>query len=1051
MRQVFLASWFGVVMLTLLLLFCTAPQLQAATTGKIAGQILDAQSGEALPGVNVTVVGTTLGAATDLEGNYFIINIPPGTYSVRATMMGYTTVTQTEVRVKIGQTTPVDFKITQTTIAGEEVTIVAQRPVVELDLTSSKQTMSANQIANSWIGTVEQALNVQSGVNVHGGVRGGFGLDAPYSIDGQIIRDSNSNKSFTTLSKTAIQELEILTGGFNAEFGQASSAVINIVTKSAGQKYNGSVQYRYRPPAGGVFGDNGTYHWGGNLYGKDRWEWRKFDWKGKVAPGNVDFWDPAKGGKDGGAAYKNLTPAERLNLWQEIITEDPVLTEYSERAQWETDFTFSGPVPLIKKLGFMVTGRWKEGVLEYPSAYKYNPEWNLTGKLNYDITQNTRAIVSFTYFGTRNSGKYIYPFTGGSEVGGFGSGNPGAYYTTAYDAGKYWPFGTYGFGGGTSLGRVKPPEEVASYGGYFKLTHVFSPSTYLDVMYNHQQFERLANFNRVAKAWYSKGIVYPISGSALNNGFFVSWGEPGDRLWSINQQREHEVKIDFTSQINRTNQLKLGAMFSAQYVLNEIGQASSNTGATGISRFGLANDLKNPLPYGRPWEAAVYAQDKIEIVGMVVNAGLRLDMYNANKTVPPSIWDPLGLSTATEGHPADLKSGFYSYDPASGKKTPTQVALSPRIGISHPITSNTVLHFMYGHFNQRPGWTKIMGNGSVSWNDPTYANSTRPDLYFDVTKIPMMYASNSNQWNNPWLEFERTVQYEIGFDQNILDKVRVDVTLYYKDAKNQTTLGVVTGGNADASGFGTTGNPGVSLVGLPDQTAIVDGYSVPTNGGSYESRGVEISSETTFLRNMNFRLIYNMSYSVSDRYGPSTWYITLADGTKRGQDTWLGGNNSDGGVSGNTNERWNPNHTLKFDAVLRSPADFGPTLGSFYPLGDWTLNWFTQYASGRLYTYHAPGDFSTETNNKRWEPKMFTNLRVQKAIGVLGIRTLLSLDVINLFNQKQLRLFGGTEMDNYQLKGIKPFHSTTGEPLEWDWYELDLLPRQVFFGVGLEF
>ena len=1055
MRQVFLASWFGVVMLTLLLLFCTAPQLQAATTGKIAGEVVDAQSGEALPGVNVTVVGTTLGAATDLEGNYFIINVPPGTFSVRATMMGYTTLTQIEVRVKIGQTTPVDFKITQTTIAGEEVTIVAERPIVELDLTASKETMSAQQIANSWVSTVEQAVATQSGVNVHGGVRGGFGLDVPYNVDGQIIRESGSNKSYTTISKTAIQEMEILTGGFNAEYGQANSGVVNIVTKTSSSRINGAVTYRYRPSAGGIFGENDTYHWGGNLYGKDRWEWRKFDWNGKIAPGNVDFWDPTKGGKDGGGAYKTLTPEQRLKAWQEIISEDPVLTDYADKAQWETDFTFTGPIPFVKNFGFMVSGRWKEGVLEYPSAYKYNPEWNITGKLTYDIGSNTKVIASATHFGTRNSGRYIFPYTGSSEVAGFGSGNPGAYFTTPYDAGKYWPFGSYGFGGGLSLGRVKPPEKVGAYSGYLKLTHVFSPSTYLDVMYSHQQLVREGTFEDVAKAWAYKGISYPISASAMNNGFFTNWGEVGDKLWDVTKQREHTLRADFTSQLNRTNLLKVGAMFSTQYFSWVIGQNPALDGSDGLNRFGLDGDLKGPLPYSRPWEAALYVQDKIEIRGMVVNAGLRFDMFNGNKSVSPSVWDPLGLAKMTEGHPENIPAGFLTFDRDGeyAEKTPMQYALSPRIGVSHPITSTTVMHFMYGHFNQRPGWVKIVGNGPTAWKDANAANSTRPYLYFDPTVISQQYNSNSGQWGNPWLDYERVVQYEIGFDQNLLDKVRLDVTLFYKDGKSLTTLGTVVGGRDDASGFSTTGAPTTTLAGLADNIVYKEtgGVPVPINGGTLESRGLEFSAESMFMRNVNLRLIYNMAYAVSDRYGPSTLWIELPDGTKRGQDAWLGGNNNDGGTSGNSNERWNPNHTLKFDAVINSPVDFGPTLGSFHPLGNWTLNWYTSWASGRLYTWHAPGDFSTEVNNKRWDPKSFSNMKIQKAVDLFGIRTLLTMDVLNVFNQRHLKLFGGTDMDNFQLNGVKPVHPTTGEELVWEWYELDLLPRQIFFGIGLEF
>ena len=143
----------------------------AATTGKLSGTVTDQSNGEPLPGVNVVVVGTTMGAATDINGNYFIVNVPPGLYSVRATMMGFTTVTVTDVKVSIDQTTQINFTMAQRVIAGEEVTVVAEKPPVELDLTASKARITAEELANSWVTEVKEAISMQSGVNIHGGVR----------------------------------------------------------------------------------------------------------------------------------------------------------------------------------------------------------------------------------------------------------------------------------------------------------------------------------------------------------------------------------------------------------------------------------------------------------------------------------------------------------------------------------------------------------------------------------------------------------------------------------------------------------------------------------------------------------------------------------------------------------------------------------------------------------------------------------------------------------------------------------------------------------------
>jgi hypothetical protein len=1028
----------------ILLLLC-ATGAWAAISGKIAGKVTDAGNGDPVPGVNITVVGTSLGAASDLNGDFVILNVPPGTYEVRASFIGYATVNVTEVRVRIDLTTNLDVRLQEQAIEGEAVTVVATRPVVELDNTASKEVMSAAQIRQSWISNVAEAVTIQSGVNVNGGVRGGFGLDMYYNIDGQTIRDEGSNKSFAPISTTAIQELEVLTGGFNAEYGQANSSVVNVVTKSAGERFHGSFKTRFRPA--------GKYHWGGNLYSQDRWEYQQFDQAGNPAPGNPDFWDPSKGGKNGGVEpFISMTPQERLQAWQDIIQTEKVLTDYADRSQWEFDGTVTGPI--VEKLGFMLAGRYKRTVLAFPSALEYHPEWSVQAKLNYDLGPQTKILVSGMHQGTDNAGAYVLPYGGSSETGGFGSGNPSAYYTDAYNPGKYWAFGAYGFGGGTGLGRVKPPEYIRQWSGQAKLTHLFNSASFVEVAYNFQTTDADRNFDDVAKVGldntgknepyvWRDGIV--LAGQAMGNGYFSEWGQPAGRLISANEFWQHAFRADFTSQLGSAHQFKTGAKFAYSRYYNFAFGADTDAGGR---RSEWSDESVGPLPYANPWEFALYTQDKIEIRGMVVNVGLRLDMFNANKTVGSSIWDPYNLSQFTLGH-GDAASGFIQMDRNSrySEETPTHMRLSPRIGISHPITDNTVLHFMYGHFNQRPSWTKMIANGTVSFTDGNMAYSTRPDFNFDPNFLPVSYQSNDMRFSNPWLGFERIIQYEIGFDQNIGDVLRLDATLYIKDGTGLTTAGIQTGGRDDAGTLGTSAGPTWTAPrGLPDQTAIEGNeLYVPINGRTVETRGVELTFDTRFSRQLRGSLVWNSSFSTTDSYGPGTMYIEIPGEEKRGNDTWTGGNNGDGGTSGNNNERWNPNQTVKLNLLYSTPADFSPLLR------EWTLNWYSQWASGQLYTYHSPGDFSTETNNLRWEPRFITNVRLARMVRFSNVNFELSLDVINLFNQNQLRLFGGAEMQQYQEEDKLPQHPTTAEPRGWDWYYLQQLPRQIFFGLGVEF
>ncbi|RMG34879.1 MAG: carboxypeptidase-like regulatory domain-containing protein, partial [Methanobacteriota archaeon] len=129
--------------LVLLIVSSIVSTVFAATTGKITGVVKDAETGEPLPGVNVVIQGTSLGASTDLDGSYFILNIPPGNYTVTAQMVGYATVNMEDVRVNAGRTTVLNFSLKSQLLQGEEITIVAEREVIPRDVASSQVTLVA--------------------------------------------------------------------------------------------------------------------------------------------------------------------------------------------------------------------------------------------------------------------------------------------------------------------------------------------------------------------------------------------------------------------------------------------------------------------------------------------------------------------------------------------------------------------------------------------------------------------------------------------------------------------------------------------------------------------------------------------------------------------------------------------------------------------------------------------------------------------------------------------------------------------------------------------
>lgn len=222
-----------------LFLFTTVA-LFAQTSGKISGVISDAASGESLIGVNIYLDGTELGSTTDEEGAYFILNVPPGDYTLMVEMLGYQTVRMENVRVSVNRTFRADVKLQQSTVAGQEVIVTADRASIKKDQTSSIRNVSAEQIGLLPVENVSEVVALQPGVVV-GHFRGGRLTEVSYLVDGVQVDESFIREGQTVeLQTEVVEDLEVITGIFNAEYGDAMSGVVNAITKDGGNKLSGS-------------------------------------------------------------------------------------------------------------------------------------------------------------------------------------------------------------------------------------------------------------------------------------------------------------------------------------------------------------------------------------------------------------------------------------------------------------------------------------------------------------------------------------------------------------------------------------------------------------------------------------------------------------------------------------------------------------------------------------------------------------------------------------------------------------------------------------------
>lgn len=355
---------------------------QGSKTGKISGQVTFAEDNN-LPaiGVNILLVGSNQGAATDQKGFFFINNVSPGTYSIKCEMIGSKTIIMENVIVKIGLTTTVDFELEEEAIEGEEVFVVAKRPLVVKDLTSTKSVITKEEMDQLPVETVEDILRLQSGVvkdasgNLH--FRGGRSSEVSYIVDGIPIDDNFSGGTSLIPENNSIQQIEVLSGIFNAEYGRAMSGIVNIVTRDGSDQYQGSI---FSYSGGYMASDPGLYL---NLDKVDlnASQAMDFDLSGPVPFfRNIKFLITGRLVKSDGHLYgmKRFIPSDNAGytgIEGETISQSGDSTfvplSFSGNGNFMTKFTwaFNGNI----KLAYSFTG-FNSQNREYAHSYKYNPD-----------------------------------------------------------------------------------------------------------------------------------------------------------------------------------------------------------------------------------------------------------------------------------------------------------------------------------------------------------------------------------------------------------------------------------------------------------------------------------------------------------------------------------------------------------------------------------------------------------------------------------------------------------------------------------------------------
>jgi len=217
-----------------------------AEYGRINGRVVDAETGEPLVGADVVIEGTDLGAATDANGDFVVLYVPAGTYRVAANYIGFDPFTFTNVVVNADQTTLLSFRLPPTVIEVKGVTAVAEREQIVRDAVHTRRAVTSQEMNRLPVTTINQVIALQAGVvdskrGTH--LRGGRDGEVTYFVDGIVTKVPNTNWQSAIVSATAIEEVSVVSGGFDAEYGDALSGVVNIVTREGGAKISGAVNW----------------------------------------------------------------------------------------------------------------------------------------------------------------------------------------------------------------------------------------------------------------------------------------------------------------------------------------------------------------------------------------------------------------------------------------------------------------------------------------------------------------------------------------------------------------------------------------------------------------------------------------------------------------------------------------------------------------------------------------------------------------------------------------------------------------------------------------
>ncbi|MBN1895069.1 TonB-dependent receptor [bacterium] len=227
----------------IILVFHALTPLSAGTTGKLEGVICDSRSGDPLEGVSVMILDTPLGTASGRNGFFSLSFVPAGKVRVRFQMIGYRELLIEEVEIRPDLKTRLpDIHLEQTPLETAPLVVRAELPAIQKDVTGTVARVPGENVNHLPVDNIREILGLQTGITRDGHIRGGRADEVLYLVDGIPVRDGVMGGMGLSIPRLAVQQMEIQTGGFDSEYGNVLSGVVNVMTHSG--KNNASFRLR---------------------------------------------------------------------------------------------------------------------------------------------------------------------------------------------------------------------------------------------------------------------------------------------------------------------------------------------------------------------------------------------------------------------------------------------------------------------------------------------------------------------------------------------------------------------------------------------------------------------------------------------------------------------------------------------------------------------------------------------------------------------------------------------------------------------------------------